>query len=75
MAKMELNPRNQTNRSSHGRSGVYSDSRVVAIGEKRTLSAAARKKTAAAQRARWAKVKAARKTALICGWHRRLAAR
>jgi hypothetical protein len=36
---------------------------VVTIPRKRTMSAAARKKIAAAQRARWAKVKAAKKTA------------
>lgn len=36
---------------------------AVVTRKKRTLSAAARKKIAAAQRARWAKVKAAKKAA------------
>jgi acetylornithine deacetylase/succinyl-diaminopimelate desuccinylase-like protein len=40
-----------------------SESKVVPVRRNRTLSAAARKKIAAAHRARWAKVKAAKKTA------------
>jgi hypothetical protein len=37
--------------------------KVVTMPKKRTMSASARKRIAAAQRARWAKVKAAKKSA------------
>jgi hypothetical protein len=43
------------------RGGQQKKQKVVIMPKKKTMSAAARKKIAPAQRARWAKVKAARK--------------
>jgi len=40
---------------------VYFSGKKVTTGKKRTISAAGRKRIAAAQRARWAKVRAAQK--------------